>query len=92
VTTFNLNNKIRVKLTDAGRQAHKANHESFWKLHGRTIEYMPPNEDQDGYSEWQLWSFMAAFGQHRWVARWWCCCDCQARQQGCNENGFFHHV
>jgi hypothetical protein len=59
---FNLNNKVRVKLTDAGRAALKRDHALFWSAQGCTMPYLPPKEDADGWSEWQLWSLMSALG------------------------------
>lgn len=61
---FNLNNKVRVKLTDLGRAALEADHATFWAKAGRTMPYTPPKEDADGWSEWQLWSLMSALGGH----------------------------
>jgi len=64
MTTFNLNQKVRVKLTERGRDILKSDHEAFWADVGRNIPYRPPKEDADGWSEWQLWTLMAALGQH----------------------------
>ena len=63
---LNLNQSVRVKLTDYGRQLHAADHVAFWSGKGRPppYSYMPPREDHDGWSTWQLWSLMQAFGQH----------------------------
>ena len=65
---FNVNEKVRVKLTDHGRTVHAADHALFWA--GTTLPpekrpaYMPPKEDAEGWSEWQLWTLMEAFGKH----------------------------
>lgn len=64
MTEFNLNNKVRVKLTDSGRAALKRDHALFWSEQGRTMPYLAQKEDADGWSEWQLWSLMSALGNH----------------------------
>lgn len=63
---FNINGKVRVKLTDHGRAVHAADHALFWEKVGarKPPAYMPPTEDADGWSEWQLWVLMEAFGPH----------------------------
>jgi hypothetical protein len=57
---FNVNYTVKVKLTDHGREIH------FW--HWQSImphlPYMPPKEDEDGWSKWQLWDLMSQFGPH----------------------------
>ena len=63
---FNINNIVRVKLTDHGRSIHR---ERFRKLNAKRkvtsdIKYSPPVEDKDGWSRWQLWALMEAFGEH----------------------------
>lgn len=58
-TKFNINNKVRVKLTDRGRKIHFDN---FKEL--KLFQYSPPKEDEDGWSEWQLWVLMQEFGKH----------------------------
>ena len=45
---YNINDKVRVKLTDFGRSL---------------ISY-PIEEDASGYSEWQLWCLMREFGEY----------------------------
>ena len=63
---FNVNDKVRVKLTDFGRQALARQHVEFWARTGRAAPYAhtPPKEDADGWSEWQLWSLMQDLGPH----------------------------
>ena len=46
---FNINNKVRVKLTDYGRQALARQHNGL-------------KEDAEGWSEWQLWHLMQELG------------------------------
>jgi hypothetical protein len=49
---FNVNNLVRVKLTDHGKKI----------LQNDAINL--PKEDKDGWSEWQLWGLMSNFGQY----------------------------
>jgi hypothetical protein len=57
---INVNDTIKVKLKDAGRDIHRAD----W------LKYMPANypykinEDAEGYSSWSIWNFMQLFGHH----------------------------
>ncbi len=61
---FNVNNVVRVKLNDAGRTYLEAAHVAFWARLGRPAPYdfKLPDEDAEGWSRWQLWSFMEHFG------------------------------
>lgn len=61
---FDINNLVRVKLTDKGRALHAADHALSCLSEGQKIPYKPRKEDAEGYSEWQLWELMAAFGKH----------------------------
>lgn len=54
---FNVNEVVRVQLTDIGRAAHKAYWEPF-----SGGKYQPAKTDEDGWSEFQLWDLMALFG------------------------------
>tara|TARA_R110000822_G_scaffold301108_1_gene424770 strand:- start:1651 stop:1896 length:246 start_codon:yes stop_codon:yes gene_type:complete len=56
---ININDYARVKLTDHGRAIHLKNLERYIDM-----EYMPPKEDSEGYSRWQLWQLMKDFGSH----------------------------
>jgi len=63
---FNINDEVRVKLTDYGRRVHYEN----WRERIRAVRtaseipYRWPNEDGDGWSKWQLWRLMQEFGEH----------------------------
>lgn len=61
---FNINNSVRVKLTEYGRECLRKNHNQLFE--GSTVrpEYSPPKEDADGWSEWQLWCLMSEIGPH----------------------------
>ena len=65
----NINESVRVKLTDHGRAVHAADHAMFWAsiAPGKDIKatgYSPPREDADGWSKWQLWALMETVGAH----------------------------
>ena len=55
----NLNNNIKVKLTSAAK-TYLANRHA--KLFGNYPRFTLPKEDEEGYSEWQLWDFIGHFG------------------------------
>lgn len=67
---FNINDTVRVRLTDYGRAVLRDDWQSTTNIYYASPErsaalrgeYKPPKEDEDGWSEWQLWALMAAFG------------------------------
>jgi hypothetical protein len=65
VKQFNINGYVHVKLTDYGRKIHKERDDEFRKRFPmcRTI-YIPPEEEKDGWSKWQMWDLMETFGEH----------------------------
>jgi len=69
-TPFNINESVKVKLTDFGRTKLKERHDKLYRWykdngHSDSIpKYVAPVEDNDGYSEWQLWCLMEALGEH----------------------------
>lgn len=60
---FNINDKVKVKLTDFGRSEYKKILDERRKNapHEYNDLFKMPIE-KDGYSEWQLWILMANFG------------------------------
>jgi len=61
---FNLNDCVRVKLTDAAVGILRADYE---RLMGRLTDRHPfvePKRDADGWTEYQLWGLMQDFGPH----------------------------
>lgn len=60
--SFNINDDVYVKLTDLGRKIHRQNFDAI--MAGSNFQYFPPNEDEDGWSKWQLWDLMSQFGSH----------------------------
>lgn len=61
---FNINDYVRVQLTDKGRQLHRERHERLFGEHFAQLPYIPPKEDADGWSRWQLWALMEELGGH----------------------------
>ena len=64
---LNINDKVRVRLTDLGRKTlavlrAKAN-EDFETRFGTTLGLALAVIEVDGWSEWQLWDLMATFGE-----------------------------
>lgn len=63
---FNLNDAVRVRLTDHGRALLKRQHDEL-SYHteqrgGRPLVYVPPQEDAEGWSRWQAWDLFARLG------------------------------
>jgi len=70
-TPFNINDYVRVQLTEHGRAVHRAQYDLL-VAHLKPIArddfpYSAPKEDEDGWSEWQMWSLMNTFGPHMWM-------------------------
>ncbi len=60
---FNINHDVKVKLTDIGRSVLKENWSSLHKEFPASFKkYTPKKEDSEGWSTWQLWTLMGAFG------------------------------
>jgi hypothetical protein len=55
---FNVNEYVRVKLTEEGRAYHR----KWYRTRYPMLEYRAPDESDDGWSKWQLWSLMQEFG------------------------------
>ncbi len=64
---INLNDSVRVKLTDHGRAVHAKDHADCWGSAGVIRPYTPPKEDADGWSKWTLWVLMQTFGPHTYL-------------------------
>ena len=60
---MNINNHVKVKLTTYGKEIL---HRQFDEFHESYLsvfrEFVLPNEDADGWSEWQMWYLMKTFG------------------------------
>lgn len=67
--TYNINNMIKVKLTEHGKvilgqeEAHITNMLKNLNF-SYADNYSSYPEDEDGYTEFQLWDFMNIFGSH----------------------------
>lgn len=64
--TYNINDKIKVKLTEHGKAILKKDvTDTLSMLKGFNYpDYSPYHTDEDGYTEFQLWNFMRIFGSH----------------------------
>jgi len=62
---INLNEPIKVKLTDWGKEIHYHRYDRANQIAGREIcKPKFPKEDENGYTEFQLWCFMKLYGEH----------------------------
>lgn len=62
---FNMNDYVRVKLTAEGKAMLAREAAELRRSHPKvTWSYIPPLEDEEGYSKWQLWKLMSEFGPH----------------------------
>ncbi len=62
---INLNEHIKVKLTDYGKEIYYHQYDCINNYHEREI-ITPhfPKEDSEGYSVFQLWDFMRLYGEY----------------------------
>ena len=62
---FNVNNCFRIRLTDRGREVHRANHDALFKCvpARHSPSYLAPVADADGWTKMQAWEVMQEFGQ-----------------------------
>lgn len=58
----NVNDLVRVKLTDVGRKVHRENWTRDFGPMEKDFPYRAPTEDSEGWSEWQMWELMRQFG------------------------------
>lgn len=61
---FNVNNSVRVRLTDTGHDVLERNHRALFTGYPEREfpEMRQVVEDANGWSEWQLWDLMSQFG------------------------------
>ena len=62
-TKINLNQKVMVCLTDKGRQHLIDRHQRIYGEHASKHPFRGAEEDDDGFSTWQLWHLMGVFGE-----------------------------
>ncbi len=62
---FNINDRVKVKLTDYGREIYYKWFDDFNKKVGKiVITPHYPKEDENGFFEAAMWSIMEVFGNH----------------------------
>jgi hypothetical protein len=61
---ININNGIKVKLTDFGRSILDKEVDRLKQVSGVSDNYTPYETDDSGYTEFQLWQFMNFFGEY----------------------------
>lgn len=67
---INLNEVIKVKLTDLGKDIYYHQFDELNRRRGRIVcEPSFPKEDAEGYTKFQLWNFMEIYGEHIGVAQ-----------------------
>lgn len=70
--TINLNDIVKVKLTDAGKNIYYHQNdelnEAIRQRGGRPVEAHMPTVDDDGYTSFQLHTLMEIYGPH--IAMW----------------------
>ena len=59
----NLNNCIKVKLTEKGKEIYRNRFDED-DVKELGIEYCEPKVDEEGYTEFQMWDFIRIFGKH----------------------------
>lgn len=65
--TFNINNIIKVRLTDHGKDIFYHQHDEFNRRYGNGKEIIKPHYpdvDEDGFTIFQLWHFMEIYGPY----------------------------
>ena len=62
---INLNEPIKVKLTDWGKEIYYHQYDRINQIAGREVcKPSFPKEDKNGYTEFQLWCFMELYGEY----------------------------
>lgn len=62
---INLNESVKVKLTDYAKDIYYHQYDEVNKLAGKQIiKPSYPKVDEDGYATFQLWGFMRLFGPY----------------------------
>jgi len=62
---INLNEPIKVKLTDWGKEIYYHQYDRINQVAGREMcKPKFPKEDENGYTEFQLWCFIELYGMH----------------------------
>lgn len=67
---INLNERVKVKLTDLGKEIYYHQFDDFNRKLGRVVlEPSFPKVDEEGYSCFQLWHFIEIYGTHFGVTK-----------------------
>lgn len=65
---INLNDFVKVKLTDLGKDIYYHRYDEFNKLYGiygrEVLKPSFPKEDENGYASFPLWEFISIYGQY----------------------------
>ena len=62
---INLNEWVKVKLTDLGKEIFYHQYDGVNKAVGREVcKPFYPKEDENGYTKFQLWHFIQLYGEH----------------------------
>ena len=62
---LNINNYIKVKLTDKGKDIFYHQFDELNKFYGKEmVKSKYPEVDDDGFTEIQMWHFMNIYGPH----------------------------
>lgn len=62
---INLNENVKVKLTDYGKDIYYHQYDELNRRLGKELlEPSFPIIEEDGYTEFQLWMFMELYGEH----------------------------
>lgn len=62
---INLNESVKVKLTDLGKEIFYHQYDRINQIAGREIcKPMFPKKDENGYTEFQLWYFIQLYGKY----------------------------
>lgn len=62
---INLNDRVKVKLTDYGKEIYRNQWISLNECYGREIvKVHDAEEDEEGYATFLLWDFMNIYGEH----------------------------
>jgi hypothetical protein len=64
---MNINNTVKVKLNNYGLLILKDSWNDLRNDFPKLQEWEPPKTDSNGYTEFQLWSFMESFGQYMYI-------------------------
>ena len=61
---FNINNYVKVKLTPFGLSILEQRHNELEAQFPKIGPFKPPNADSGGWTRFQAWSLIQAFGSH----------------------------